>query len=46
MDSSDWSNRIRYRNFDARPDTEFNARNGGSNAVDDAASHTSLNPKP
>jgi hypothetical protein len=23
MDSSDWSNRIRYHIFDTRPDTEF-----------------------
>ena len=25
MDSSDWSNGIRYQTFDTRPDTEFNA---------------------
>jgi hypothetical protein len=25
MDSSDWSNRIRYHTVDTRPDTEFNA---------------------
>ena len=30
MDSTDWSNRIRYHIFDARPDTEFNAIHGGS----------------
>ena len=24
MDSSDWSNGIRYHIFDTRPDTEFN----------------------
>jgi len=23
MDSSDWSNRIRYHTFDTKPDTEF-----------------------
>jgi len=31
MDSSDWSNGIRYHTFDARPDTEFNSTNDGSN---------------
>ena len=25
MDSSDWSNGIRYHTFDTRPDTEFNS---------------------
>ena len=25
MDSSDWSNGIRYHIFDTRPDTEFNS---------------------
>jgi hypothetical protein len=37
MDTSDWSNGIRYQIFDTRPKTELSSGNKGKVRVDDAA---------